>query len=118
VTLDADRQDVEPERLAIGDVVVDRAAHLVLVRGTALHLALREFRVLELLMSHADRVLENGAILDAIWGPGFEGDPSTVSVHVLRIRRKLDRGGGAGGHLRTVRGIGYVFDSTPITEVS
>ncbi len=118
MTPNASQQEHAQQRLVIGDVVLDRAAHLVLVRGTALHLALREFRVLELLMSHADCVLENGAILDAIWGPGYEGDPSTVAVHVLRIRKKLDRVGGVGRHLRTVRGLGYVFDSVPVNEVS
>jgi two-component system response regulator RegX3 len=106
------------DRLATGDVVLDRAAHLVTVRGVPLRLALQEFRLLELLMVHADHVMPTTQILEALWGPHYAGDPGTVAVHVLRLRKKLERGAGASGHLRTVRGIGYVFDTYPISEVS
>jgi two-component system response regulator RegX3 len=105
------------ERLVAGDVVLDRAAHLVSVQGVSLRLALQEFRLLELLMRHADHVLPTAAILTELWGPEYAGDPGTVAVHVLRLRRKLERGAGASGHLRTVRGIGYVFDTFPVSEV-
>lgn len=103
-----------PQRLEIGEVVLDRCAHLVTVGGHALPLALQEFRLLELLMLNADHVLPSPAILDSLWGPAFEGDPGTVAVHVLRVRKKLARWPGGVGHLRTVRGIGYVFDSEPV----
>jgi two-component system response regulator RegX3 len=110
--------DPEPDgRLVTGDVVLDRAAHLVTVRGVPLRLALQEFRLLELLMTHADHVLATPAILDELWGPAYSGDPGTVAVHVLRLRKKLQRGAGASCHLRTVRGIGYVFDTFPVSEV-
>lgn len=103
-------------RLRAGEVVLDPAAHLVTVRGRAVTLALQEFKLLELLMVNADRVLTNEAILEMLWGHEFEGDPGTVAVHVLRLRRKLDRSPGASRHLRTVRGLGYVFDTVPVDE--
>ena len=102
------------QRLHVGDVVLDRAAHLVTVRGHALMLALQEFRLLDLLMANADHVVPSRAILDEVWGRDFSGDPGTVAVHVLRLRRKLARWPGESGHLRTVRGIGYVFDTDPV----
>ena len=102
-----------PDRIAIGDVVLDRGAYLVLLEGEPVPLALQEFRVLELLMSHAGRVVPSEEILESVWGPDFTGDPSTLAVHVLRLRRKLERGSAA-RHLRTVRGLGYVFDTVPI----
>ena len=102
------------ERLQVGDVVLDRAAHLVTVRGHALMLALQEFRLLDLLMDSADHVVPSAVILDTLWGRQFTGDPGTVAVHVLRLRKKLDRWPGASRHLRTVRGIGYVFDTDPV----
>jgi two-component system response regulator RegX3 len=102
------------DRLRVGDVVLDRAAHLVTVRGHALILAMQEFRLLELLMSHADHVVASAVILDSLWGQRFTGDPGTVAVHVLRLRKKLERWPGASRHLRTVRGIGYVFDTEPV----
>jgi two-component system, OmpR family, response regulator RegX3 len=103
------------ERLSLGGVVLDRAALLVMVDGARLHLAMQEFRLLELLMEHADHVLPTALILDRIWGPGYAGDPGTVAVHMLRLRKKLERQTGAARHLRTVRGIGYVFDTVPLT---
>jgi two-component system response regulator RegX3 len=102
-----------PDRISVGSVVLDRGAYLVLVDGEPVTLALQEFKLLELLMSHAGRVVASERILEAVWGPDFSGDPSTLAVHVLRLRRKLDRGS-AGRQLRTVRGLGYVFDTVPI----
>jgi two-component system response regulator RegX3 len=100
--------------LILGDVMLDRAARLVRVRDRRLHLAMQEYRLLELLMTRADHVLPTHVILDALWGPAFRGDPSTVAVHVLRLRRKLEAAPHAGRHLRTVRGIGYIFDTEPV----
>lgn len=105
-----------PESLQGGEIVLDRAAHRVTVDGHGVVLALQEFRLLELLMANADHVLASGAILDSLWGPDFAGDPGTVAVHILRLRKKLDRWSGASRHLRTVRGIGYVFDTVPADD--
>jgi two-component system response regulator RegX3 len=102
------------ERVRVGAVMLDRAAHLVTVGGHAVMLALQEFRLLDLLMSNADHVLSSAAILSAVWGGDFAGDPGTVAVHVLRLRRKLDSVPGTSRHVRTVRGIGYVFDTDPV----
>jgi two-component system response regulator RegX3 len=104
----------DAERLCVGDVVLDRAAHLVTVRGRAVTLAMQEFRLLDLLMANADHVVASAVILESLWGRQFSGDPGTVAVHVLRLRKKLERWPGASRHLRTVRGIGYVFDTQPV----
>ena len=103
-------------RLYGGDVVLDRAAHLVTVRGHALALAMQEFRLLELLMANADHVVTSSTILQQVWGAEFDGDPGTIAVHVLRLRKKLERWPGASRHLRTVRGFGYVFDTEPVED--
>jgi DNA-binding response OmpR family regulator len=102
------------DRLSVGEVVLDRAAHLVTVRGHGLTLAMQEFRLLELLMTNADHVVPSSVILELLWGRQFTGDPGTVAVHVLRLRKKLERWPGASRHLRTVRGMGYVFDTEPV----
>lgn len=104
------------DRLRGGDIVLDHDAHLVTVRGHSLPLAMQEFRLLELLMSNADHVVSNAAILQQLWGPQFAGDPGTIAVHVLRVRKKLERWPGASRHLRTVRGLGYVFDTVPVAD--
>jgi DNA-binding response OmpR family regulator len=103
------------EHLAAGDVVLNRAAHLVTVAGRPLTLARQEFRLLELLMTHADHVVSSNVILEEIWGANYAGDPGTLAVHMLRLRNKIERGASGSRHLRTVRGIGYIFDTTPIS---
>ena len=102
------------DKLRVGDVVLDRAAHLVTVSGVVLNLALQEFRLLEFLMQNADHVLEVPVILERVWGRGYGGDPGTVAVHMLRLRKKLERHPGGSRHLRTVRGLGYIFDTVPV----
>jgi two-component system response regulator RegX3 len=103
------------ERLCLGGVELDRAAMVVTVDGVRRHLAMQEFRLLQLLMEHADHILPTTLILDRLWGPDFTGDPSTVAVHMLRLRKKVERQIGAARHLRTVRNLGYVFDTVPVT---
>jgi DNA-binding response OmpR family regulator len=102
------------DRIEIGDIVLSRAARLVLVEHRPVVLTMREFELLELLMTHADRVLTSAQLLDALWGPDFRGDPSTLTVHVLRLRVKIERRQGGLRHIRTVRGMGYIFDSDPV----
>ena len=109
-----DRSVAPSDRLEVGDVVLNRAAHLVTVAGRSLALARQEFRLLELLMTNADHVLTSRAILDAIWGPEYSGDPGTLAVHMLRLRNKLERVPNGSRHLRTVRGVGYIFDTVPV----
>jgi DNA-binding response OmpR family regulator len=102
------------DRLAIGDVVLDRAAHLVTVNRKPLLLAHQEFRLHELLLVNADRALSAEFLLDSLWGPDFTGNPGTLAVHMLRLRTKLERQAGGTRHLRTVRGLGYIFDTVPV----
>jgi two-component system response regulator RegX3 len=102
------------DRVVVGDVVLDRSAHLVAVRGQPIVVPMQEFRLLEVLMANADHVLTSAHLLETLWGPGFGGDPGTLAVHVLRLRNRLERQPGGSRHIRTVRGLGYVFDTNPI----
>lgn len=102
------------DRLEIAEIVLDRAALLVFVRGRPCRLAPQEFRLLDALMRSADRVVSQADLIREVWGEEFTGDRSTLQVHMLRIRRKLERHLGADHHLRTVRGMGYIFDSLAV----
>src|SRR5579859_2320163 len=101
-------------QLRVGDVVLDRAAYLATVNGRRCTLARLEFKLLETLMLNADHVLSSKTLLHDIWGPQYIGDPGTVAVHILRLRKKIERDLGSTRHLRTIRGVGYIFDSTPL----
>jgi DNA-binding response OmpR family regulator len=98
--------------LRIGDIELDIDGCQLRVSGTLIPLALKEFALLQALMEHAGRVLSRRELLDAVWGTGYPDANKTVDVHVLRIRRKLRRAG-VGEYIRTVRGLGYVFDFEP-----
>lgn len=69
---------------------------------TELELTPREFSVLELLARRYPEVVSKGALLDAVWGLDFQGDPNIVEVYIGYLRRKLGR-----DTVRTVRGLGY-----------
>lgn len=101
-----------------GDIALDHSAHLVSIRGHHVHLALQEYRLLTLLMENADHVMSRRVILEHLWGPDFNGDPSTLTVHMQRLRHKLEKHPEDGIHLRTVRSIGYIFDTVPVFESS
>jgi DNA-binding response OmpR family regulator len=100
--------------LRAGDVELSEAAHTVTVAGHPTRLTPQEFRLLTLLLHNVDYVVPTQYLFDRLWGPDHIGDPSTLKVHVMRLRKKLDRKHpGTSAHIRTVRGFGYIFDSTP-----
>lgn len=101
-----------PPALQGGDIHVDVASHEVTVRGTPLHLPLREFEVLVLLIEHRGRVLTRDTMFRRIWGPNFSGDPKTLDVHIKRLREKLEPDPANPQRIVTVRGVGYKFVPT------
>jgi two-component system phosphate regulon response regulator PhoB len=69
-----------------------------------------EFKLLQYLMRHPERVHSRGALLDKVWGDHVYIEERTVDVHVKRLRESL---GEAGNMIETVRGAGYRFTPTP-----
>ena len=97
------------ERLAVGDIVVDAAAHRVEVRGQETPVSPREFALLRLLVAHAGRVLDRQYIFQQVWGPEFFGDQSALDVYIRQLRRKIEPDPGRPTLIETVRGVGYRF---------
>jgi len=95
------------ERIKIGHVVVDRAAHEVLVDGRAIVLTAKEFALLSFLAQHRGRVFTRESLLARVWGGRYDGGPRTVDIHVRRLRMKL----GEALPLETLRGAGYKLRS-------
>jgi DNA-binding response OmpR family regulator len=98
---------VEPDgtddRLAAGDVELDRRARTASVAGADVELTGREFDLLWHLAARPGIVLSRAQLLDRVWGLEFPGGTRTVDVHVGQLRRKLGRP----RLIRTVRGAGY-----------
>jgi two-component system, OmpR family, response regulator ResD len=105
-----------PSRLADGPLRVDLAAHEVEFGGLPLMLTIREFDLLAYLMSHAKQTFTREELMRDVWGWSF-GDQSTVTVHVRRLRQKLEAAsGGTWSPIATVWGVGYRYDpSIPST---
>ena len=91
------------DELVVGDLTIDRG-QLACVRtdGELVELTPREFAVLEYLARRAPDVVGKQALIDAVWGYDFDGDPNIVEVYVGYLRRKLGRDA-----VRTVRNVGY-----------
>jgi DNA-binding response OmpR family regulator len=97
-----------PERDAIGDFSIDRAARRVVMNDKDVKLTAREFDLLSYLLAHPGRVHTRDTLLENVWGHEFSGDRKTVDVHVRWLREKF--AGVAPFEIVTVRGIGYRLD--------
>src|SRR3954467_7615314 len=95
--------------LEVGDVRLDPERHEVRVRGESVTLPLKEFELLELLLTNAGRVLPRDMLIDRIWGPHYVGDTKTLDVHVKRLRSKVEDEPSQPHRIVTIRGLGYKF---------
>ena len=98
-----------PAVLRDADLVVDTGARVARLAGRELRLTVREFDLLAFLLGHRGRVFTRADLLEQVWGWSF-GDYSTVTVHVKRLRAKLETGEGP-ERISTVYGVGYRYDA-------
>ena len=99
------------EALEVGDVRLDPGRHEVFVRGEPISLPLKEFELLELLLSNAGRVLTRETLIDRVWGPHYVGDTKTLDVHVKRLRSKVEETPANPARIVTIRGLGYKYEA-------
>ena len=110
------RTVAEPARggsVEAGAFALDLAAHEVRMNGTPLVLTAREFDLLAHLIGRPHRALSREELLKSVWGWDF-GDMSTVTVHVRRLREKIETDPTRPRLLKTVWGVGYRFDPEPL----
>jgi DNA-binding response OmpR family regulator len=96
--------------LVFDGLKVDGRSREVRLDGNLVSLTPKEFDLLYILASNPRAVYSRLQLLDELWDFAFDGDPSTVTVHVRRIREKIERAPSAPRHLVTVWGAGYRFD--------
>jgi DNA-binding response OmpR family regulator len=92
------------ERMKVGNVILDLAAHEVEVDGRMATLTHQEFALLAFLSSNRGRVFSRQQLLERVWGVNYYGGSRTVDIHVRRLRMKL---GKDNVPIETVRGVGY-----------
>ncbi|MDA8148023.1 MAG: winged helix-turn-helix domain-containing protein [Actinomycetota bacterium] len=98
------------------DVTVDLAARLVHVGGVAVTMPRKEMDLLAMLVSAAGSVVSREDLVAGAWG--HRGAPAkSLEVHIRRLRRRIEVDDHRPTHIRTVRGIGYIFDTTPLPRV-
>ncbi|HZE02162.1 MAG TPA: response regulator transcription factor [Pseudonocardiaceae bacterium] len=96
--------------LRIGDVELHLDGHKLVVRDAPVHLPHKEFVILRQLMDNAGRVVTRREFRDNVWGPDRVDVPNSLDVHIRRLRAKIDSNPDKPAHIRTVRGVGYIFD--------
>ncbi|HEX6263447.1 MAG TPA: response regulator transcription factor [Actinomycetota bacterium] len=97
-------------RVRHGDLEIDPWARRATIRGAALDLTPKEFDLLHHFASNPGVVFSRTELLEDLWDFAFDGDPSTVTVHVRRLREKIEDDPSRPVHLVTVWGVGYRFD--------
>lgn len=98
----------------LGLLTLDSSTYRVAFEGQALKLGPTEFKLLQFLMTHAERVHSRSQLLDKVWGDHVFIEERTVDVHVKRLREAL---GDAGAMVETVRGAGYRVTAKPVAPM-
>ncbi len=101
---------VPTDVLSIGRVRLDLERHELKVDGREVAIPLKEFELLETLMTRAGRVLTRDHLIDAVWGLEYVGDTKTLDVHIKRLRSRIEPDPACPTCISTVRGVGYRYE--------
>jgi DNA-binding response OmpR family regulator len=103
--------ETEPEqKLSFDELSIDPRSRVVTIKDTPIDLTLKEFDMLYLLARHPKQVFTREQLLERVWGGAQYIDPGTVTVHVRRLREKIEVDPSHPTHLLTVWGVGYKFE--------
>lgn len=94
-----------------GDLIIDATSRKVTLKGLEIPLSLKEFDLLKYMIEHKDMALSKEKLLSEVWGTYSQVEPSTVAVHIRWLREKLEAVPSKPVRLKTVWGVGYLFDS-------
>ena len=94
-----------------GPIEMDSDKHEVRIRGRVTTLPPKEFALLELFLLRQGRLLTRELLISEVWGPDYFGDTRTLDVHIKRLRAKIEKDPHDPRHLKTIRGLGYKFES-------
>jgi two-component system KDP operon response regulator KdpE len=109
--LAAANQDTGESIFETGELHVDLARRVVMVRGTPVHLTPNEYRLLTVLIKNAGRVMTHRQLLREVWGPGAAEESHYVRVYVNQLRQKIEPNPARPTHILTEAGVGYRFAS-------
>lgn len=98
------------EKLVFDGLSIDPVSRIVLMKGTLINLTAKEFDLLLFLARNPNRVFTRDQLLDHVWGTTSFIDQETVTVHIRRLREKLENQPGSLKFFHTVWGVGYKFN--------
>jgi two-component system response regulator ResD len=101
----------EGQELVFDGLKLDPTARTAVVNGHLVTLTAKEFDLLWFFARHPRQEFTRSQLLDSVWGQEFYGDPSTVTVHIRRLREKIEADASQPRFLLTVWGVGYKFES-------
>ena len=97
--------------IRVEDLSINSRKREVVVRGMEANLTAKEFDLLYFLASHAGQVFSRGQLMDQVWDYHYEGDYSTVTVHIRRLREKIEADPERPRYIKTVWGVGYKLEA-------
>lgn len=106
-------ESAEPKRddLKIRGLVIDTYARRVYVNGNEVKLTAKEYALLLFLASNPDRVFSKDELFEKVWGLDSMGDLATLTVHIRKIREKIEADPANPQYIKTIWGVGYRFES-------
>ena len=106
----ADPQVVSTQPIEFGDMSLDPVSRSLIREDREISLTSTEFDLLWYFASQPRQVFTRTQLLDQVWGYEYYGDPSTVTVHISRLREKIEPDQSKPRHIVTVWGVGYRFE--------
>jgi two-component system response regulator RegX3 len=104
-------EDFPTTVLKSGEIELDLDRHECTVRGQEVQLPLKEFELLEQLLSSAGRVVTRETLIDRVWGYDYVGDTKTLDVHIKRLRSRIELDPAKPTLITTIRGLGYRLEA-------
>ncbi len=96
------------EQIETGGIVIDKAAHRVVIDGKEIELSFKEFELLSYFIENKGIALSREKILNNVWNYDYFGDARTIDTHVKKLRSKM---GDKGEYIKTIWGMGYKFEA-------
>jgi len=108
----ASSQEEELKELTYEELRIDLESRRCYINNKEINLTAKEFDLLELLMTHSNKVYGREELLDTVWGYDYPGDVRTVDVHIRRLREKIESAPSDPKYIHTKWGVGYYFCET------
>lgn len=99
-----------PNELRLNGLVIDKLSRRVSVHGQEVTFTSKEYDLLLYLATHPNRVFTKDELFERIWGADSLGDVATVTVHISKLREKIERNPAKPQHIETIWGVGYRFN--------